>query len=294
MKKLLITGQMRSGTTLITNLINSQPRCVCYADLGGIIFRCMSQTLPPSFHSALTPAQRHAIMEVVRPRFMELSGEWPRFDAGDFTTCSEVIDLVLRSIANHDTLIAGIKVTRAEEHIAQLLQETDVHVIHIYRDPRDVILSTKNYNNLNPDLYAFAIRWREGLRAALSLRHERLLNIRYEDLAMQQPETTKALDSYLGTQIQYDLRVLQHGTREWQNDSSFGDLTKLIDTTPVGRWRRHHDSAIPCVYTLCEKQVLDLGYAPMEVPLITRQLYHFIAGLKRLNWTIRRLVKGRA
>ena len=276
---------------MLANLIHSQHRCVCYPDLGGVIFKAGDLRLP-GFHSKLTPKQRNIIMDNLKDQLVSQWGQEPAFSVSDFTTLNECTELVFRSIVRDDTLVAGIKVTHGETRVAELLHNTDIYVLFIYRDPRDVMLSHKTRFE-DSDPFTVARRWSKALNAVQTLSHPRLLCIPYEGLVKNDPSVFEKLNRFLGTEVRFDIDALYEGSAQWSNNSKFGDLSKTIDATPVGRWERNDDPGIPCVYTLCEKQILGLGYRPMTVPLAARYRFRTRARVARLRgiarWAWRRV-----
>ncbi len=53
MKKILITGQLRKGTTFIANFLNSQEGCLVYRDFLGSIFEGLNKLQIKRFDSVL-------------------------------------------------------------------------------------------------------------------------------------------------------------------------------------------------------------------------------------------------
>jgi len=131
------------------------------------------------------------------------------------------------------------------------------------RDPRDVILSSKN--RFSGFSLNFTLRsWHESVDLCLRYKdHQNFHLIRYEDLMLNPEATLEKLAEFLNVEkIRSDFDSLKsHGDKKYIDNSSFGDVKKLFDTSGVYRFKSVKDTKTIDYVTVNSKRKLKLvGY----------------------------------
>lgn len=129
----------------------------------------------------------------------------------------------------------------------------DVKVVHIVRDPRDVVLSQKNrhlrrkmgghyvskkealrvWSNYHP--FVIARLWRNAVTSALNIKNEDIITVHFEDLLAQPEEVLNRICLHTGIQFEpIMLKVPQVGSSTQKDDPS-----KMgVDAGRSGAWQR--------------------------------------------------------
>jgi len=120
-----------------------------------------------------------------------------------------------------------------------VIDDPNLYVIYVTRDPRDVIVSR---HGKSEDMYYSNIRlWRELHACARSLfGHDRFLNIRYEDF-VNNPDATQSQIT-----AKFPWLEKQHKFSEYHEHAQVSEKSKVamrgvrpIGPTSVGVWRKH-------------------------------------------------------
>jgi hypothetical protein len=159
----------------------------------------------------------------------------------------------------------GVKWTNIEDLIPNILNNTDINIIYIYRDIRDVLLSSK-HRFANYKIMKYLINNKREVEKILDFDHERLLKIRFEDLILDSDITLKQLSNFLGIKITKDITFAQDRQGpKFVDNSSFQDLTKLFDKRACYRWKNHLNSK-------------EVRYCEMLIPDFIRKTGYDISG----------------
>lgn len=238
MQPILITGEMRSGTTFLANFLNSQKEAVVFADMLVSLFREAHSLGITDIHRSLSQREKNVLISNI-----EAEGRTHKLN---FSTIPRDEDLSWHSIflaalkiimGDKQPGIVGIKRTREEKYLRALI-ESGVKVIYCIRDPRDVLLSAKNrfaeYN-----LFNAVDNWIKSIINAIELRDSKnFMLLRYEDFILHKKTSVKRLEEFLNISVSLDLNELKYGEDlNYINNSSFGDITKLFDKSAVYRWK---------------------------------------------------------
>ncbi|MCK5564041.1 MAG: sulfotransferase domain-containing protein [Planctomycetes bacterium] len=242
MKKLLVTGYMRSGTTLLANFLNYQKECLVYRDFLRPIFITSRHLGITSFLSTLTDQQKNVLLSELKAESGILGSKMMDGLEKDFSNLKELYDRALYAVkGNNDIEIVGSKVTMVGDWLLKTVEETDVYVIYIYRDARDVLLSAKNrfakYN-----LMKVMIDLQRDLEVALNIKSERLILIKYEDLVLDTDSVAKQLSDFLGVNIVKDISTAKDREMDWVDNSAFHDLDRVFDPKACYRWKKDQKS----------------------------------------------------
>jgi Sulfotransferase family len=270
-KKVLITGQMRSGTTLLCNFLNSQKNITMYAD----IFHTVAGRVPDprgwSFSKIdyltnipqtnkyyLLFSMNHGIDVLKTANEVKYQLD---IDPKDFNNMTELYSLLLDSIAEKGDLVVGNKVTSCELNIENITKQTDIKVLYIHRDARDVILSASKKFKRPMDEYIQA--WNNAMDIVISIKSPNFLCIKFEDLICRDDKVKKKIEEFLGVPINFEIERLQAYDNQWVANSSFEDVNSLFDKSVAYRWKNNSTWDVEKIYSFCKDRLISLGYDPM-------------------------------
>ena len=140
--------------------------------------------------------------------------------------------------------------------------------IHIVRDPRDNFIS---YKRKHPDWTSrkFAWNWNLSTQAGLN-NHEkygadRYLLLRYEDLLLRKNFITQRITEFLS--IPWDEKLLFPSRLGvlWQGNSMFEEDYNEISLNPIGRWKyliNEYDLAM--IQAICKNMMYRMNYELVE------------------------------
>jgi len=249
--RLLVTGQMRSGTTMLASFLNSQPDIHLIPDALRVpaaainafgagtdpaarldeaaqskLWRAM---LNISLKNPATPAAEREVVESYRDR-----NEAPTFES-----LTELYLRLLDDIARKlpGFTFHGTKATRGEA-LAVNLAELGAKAIIILRDPRAVFVSQQARSKTDEkfgasDLELFVEEWRRSYDI-WSGSSDAVLGLRYEDFVNRDDESVR-ISEYLSVEIDPHAKILSA-------NSSFGDRSSGARRPgAVDRWRQAGD-----------------------------------------------------
>ena len=196
--------------------------------------------------------------------------------------------------ASRQSKFVGLKITGlCTSYVPQLLSKK-VKVIYIYRDPRDVVRSDRNYF-AHTDVIERSNVWREYQSAYVGNDNPNLLVVKFEDMICNTDCVLRSLSNFLGININISACAMQVGKEvSFTHNSSFGDLDKLFDEKAVYRWVKNMDEETRFVSYLVSSDLRKYGYDPLQIDqrqtviFFSRLLKHKI--LSRLKRAARRLL----
>ena len=262
MIKLLITGEMRSGTTLLANLLNAQEGVDINRDF--LLIDRLKRRINAGWTTQLTDQQRRRLVSLFQIDGAEMNAAFD-VTSDSFTTIAGFYEHVLDCLAGKGTRVVGHKVTVAYESIPELLELVpDLHVLFVIRDPRDMIVSALRRWR-SQDAFKLARRWQasSGMVRVLCEKErfrDRLLICKYEDLVMNTTGELVRISQFIHVP---DLSVpskLEDYGKPWHGNSSFGELGCLVDSSPVGRWRSVAPRLGKRIELLLGKSLTEYGY----------------------------------
>ncbi len=264
MNSVFITGKMRSGTTFLCNLLNSQHHVVVYSDFLRSIFNNGKDLDIRDMNKPLGPKEKNILVSSLEAECFNFDIEL-NINAGKFNTVNELFVQCLHELSKLDESenvnLVGIKKTEELYYLEQLLINNH-KVIYIYRDPRDVLLSSENrFAKFEIRRYIRDMTESLNLAIELSNQYSNFYFLKYEDLILQKDEICKELTEFLGTNITPDLEqlIIRDG-KKYTNNSSFGDVSKLFDSSAVYRWKNADSKLIPVANYKLKKHIKLLGY----------------------------------
>jgi len=282
----LVTGLYRSGTTLLEKLLLQHPA-----------ISIASQPYPGFYHYLKKRFNELHGIASVYPVNTRMGDEY--FAMYDFTSFlktykigerdkqelgidigenspatfielfRELQSLAVKKQISDTTMYAGSKEILCEEYIGMLL-ENGVRVVHIVRDPRDVLCSTafgKEYTGkIRPSLYTIRM-WRKSVAFRMHYsEHPLFYSLTYEELVNAPQEAMNALTNFFGIgamEVQPALKDQQGNV--WKSNSSF-IKSEQITSVSVGNYQKvFNPDFITYVTTLCAPELNYLRYKCKEV-----------------------------
>lgn len=248
----VVLGLPRSGTTLVANLLNSQPNCTVYHDfLSAPLYAAKTVG---GFDRVLDPRMRNRVMGQIQPDVTGFECSAP--------TLLGIYMAALQAIAREGDTVVGHKVVGEFALTEPVLTTTDVRVIYVLRDVRDVVLSHWEFGWDNID--AAIERWRQAAAAVSRIeQHPRVAIIRFEKLIRCPHAELEPVEKLLGFPINVDLPQLRSRSADprWHHNSSFHDLKGLFDRQAVERWRQHATTPLVRYATFaCRRELAAGGY----------------------------------
>lgn len=279
---MFITGMLRSGTTLLENLINThipsrilyQPCMPLFTGVKNAFLEslgCKPERYPlgPLFlESRYDQDDFKTFLERYQPQAWPGLPDTPR-GRGYPGSLAEMLPHLWRDLGCGAALSPlGAKEVLCEEY-APYLANRGFKVIIVLRDPRDVIASM-NYGRasrfvgaVRPTLYNIR-NWRKSVAFALHLNELGMAGyVRYEDLVGDPEKLLKNISSWLGLNREsFNMKrsLRDHHGKSWNGNSSFGDK-RAVSTESVGKYRTIlPQELVEYIQILCEPEMAVLGY----------------------------------
>jgi hypothetical protein len=245
---IFVIGYQRSGTTLIQALLGAHPRIAAPPETY-FAFRVADQAeyfgdlgddtnLSRALHEAINPPlDVFADCAFDHDRLLARAKEGPR-------TYAALIDTIMSDFAER----AG-KQRWSDKSPGQRIDAAyglfpDAQVVHIVRDPRDVVASSLETPWTEPDATRIAREWRSftlhAIRRGFEVGPAQFLQIRYEDLTREPAAVLRVVCAFLGEEYEpamLDDPSLRSGTvpavaSPWQKKA----LTSVVPAREGG-WR---------------------------------------------------------
>jgi len=245
--RLLVTGQMRSGTTMLASFLNSQDDIYLIPDglrVPTAALNAFGTTVGPSdpldsgMRKKLWRAMLHVSLNNSATPQVEreiVEGYQSANAVPEFSSQAELYLRLLGDVASKfpGYRYHGTKATRGER-LAASVTELGAKAIIILRDPRAVFTSQQARLQGDPtfvaaDVHRFVNEWRSSY-GAWRAAGDAVLALRYEDFVLGEDEFGR-ISEYLGVDIKPDAKILSRNT-------TFGDaVTGARREAPVDRWR---------------------------------------------------------
>ncbi|MHA1186609.1 MAG: sulfotransferase domain-containing protein [Candidatus Heimdallarchaeota archaeon] len=270
LQKVLITGSMRSGTTFLANFINANEDCVLLRDALLAIFRISPQLGIKTFNEPLAAHAKNIILTNLKAEMIvfgidklnDLSNE-------QFNNLGELFDIATNLLASKTAKVIGVKVTEAEDWLETIINDTDIKVIYLVRDLRDVLLSSSNML-VNYNRTFVSKRWHNGVSNAFAIKDPKMFFFKFEDLIQNPDKEVKKLSEFLGVELNPKVKQLKDvSNTKWVDNSSFHDIKKLFDPKAIFRWKNKLDSKEVKYGSVVYKKLMNkLGYEQNKVKAI--------------------------
>ncbi|MDD9938801.1 MAG: sulfotransferase domain-containing protein [Myxococcales bacterium] len=249
--RVLVFGEQRSGTTLLSEVLQAQPGVVVLA----------RQQLAPMLYSAFRELGLRAdqLLGARQQHVLRRKAGLPEGVQAD--TVDGVHRAVLADARAHSDQHAAHVLHGPIEAVEGLLQSPDVRCLALVRDARDVILSRAYRGEQRLDEALLA--WKATSARLHALRdHARLEVLRFEDLITEPDRELGRVAALLELASPLALPAADAEGRPTLQNSSFALLERAFDPSAVERWRAHMDNrAVRYAQWLCERELRAWGYA---------------------------------
>lgn len=299
MRVFLITGMSRSGTTLLEKMLSTHREIHVLSQPMPLLYRYVKE----KFYSKIGyPNTYYVLNDLFDESFYRISefisyleqdqltgdeikevlesmdgyqGQWEpshkilessdKFKTGDLAS---VYKRILDHFRTDKKTCLGSKEVLIEEFIPYFIKH-QIKVVHVIRDPRDVISSICSGNGpafigkRRPILFHLR-NWRKSFSIMNSIDDEKnVLTIRYEDLICDVETVSKLMTSFLGVQEfkknHFAEGLYQNGI-EWSGNSSNGKISG-IDKNNMGKYKSHLDeNVIKYIEYMCYPEMKRVGY----------------------------------
>jgi LPS sulfotransferase NodH len=272
---IFVVGYQRSGTTLLQSLLGAHPRIAAPPETF-FIFRVVG--LAGYFgdlndDDALRLALREALNPPV-PMFADCGFDEVRlFERARRAerTYASLFDVIMTDFADRHGKQRWSEKTPGQPARGVFELFPDAQVVHIVRDPRDVVASSLETPWTPPRTRLVAENWRQftldNARVGLDVGPRRFLQIRYEDLTSDPESVLGLVCTFLGEEFapqMLDDPSLRAATvpavaAEWQKRA-----LDTVTSSRQGRWRKmsRRDQVQTC--SVVRRELPALGYGTVD------------------------------
>lgn len=314
-KIIFVVGNSRSGTTMLGRILGRAPEAFTFNELH-FFEQMWLPTLP-----AEGIEQEAAIDYMSRLMAVQRDGYFARLDADKYRSeATELIKttnpgewsaprvyalFVAYEAGRHEKSIACDQTPRNVYFIGELLAYyPQAQIVHIIRDPRDVLLSQKNRwrrrsyasktyplresirNWVNYHPLSISLLWKSGINAWRKFEnHPRVHSLRFEDLLEDPEQTIRQICERINVEyIPQMLEIPQIGSSHGVDHQDHLGVKK----ENAGRWQHAGNKDIADLsmcQSIVKREMVALNYPPEEFS-INPLIYMWIAAL----WPIKNLL----
>jgi hypothetical protein len=262
----VILGSPRSGTTLLSRVLDAHPGIVVPEETDFIIptafvcHRVPDETVGKPLLTSLI-ASSNAFKTRTR-WFISEQEVAAAVEGAEYSTYGIVSAIYRRVAYNQWVGLAGDKSPNDLIHLPILLEtgffERDVAVIHLVRDVRDVVASLLRLDWREHDpAGTFARAWANANLYAYDRLHalgDRYRLVRYEDLVQRPAEIVEAACGMLGVEFRGEMLEPARRRELWGKQPHHEHIGEPIVTSRAGAWRADLD---PEIRRRCERDARD-------------------------------------
>ncbi len=199
----------------------------------------VNNTLIKAYHVNLLP-KRDAVLDKVK---VKLSNT--RFNGVDLYTA------MMKSFAELESKRRyGEKTNENIRYIDELFSIfPQSKIIHIVRDPRDVVSSMMSMPWASNDILANTLRWRAELSNMQTYKEDdRIFEIRYEDLIQNPEQICRSICDFIGEPFSPKMLEFDRKAKDYIVNEPWKERTgKSLDNAAKQRWKRDLTSWQVCV-----------------------------------------------
>ncbi|MFO8099851.1 MAG: sulfotransferase [Salinibacter sp.] len=291
---LFIVGMPRSGTTLLSALLDAHPSIAITPETH-FYTRCWEAAAPASERPDDVWArlvQQPGVQDMQLTE-AEIERIWSRARAADRPAPPDLLRALGTTYAERSGAeIWGEKTPDHLAHVPAMLRNfPDAAVLCIVRDPRDVCLSLRDMPWNHDSLPEAAWTWRRYAQKSLRYRDafsEHFHIIRYEDLLEDPEAELRAVAEWVG--VTFDDRMLRFhhqegGPADTDREPWKAKMHRPVDPTNKEKWRTHMTAAERAVVEIVAGAALPAyGYPrpPHTIdPALVRDLGRLLLGAAR-------------
>lgn len=269
LKFVFVTGEKRSGTTLLSNFLNSQNEIVCFSDTYRSLFDNANALELKSFDTPLSSKDRNVIISSLIPKGFKLDIDLSYLWEISNPSWLDIFKACLTALKSNNEIFVGVKITAVNRFLPVLL-ENGFKVIYIQRDPRDVMYSSKNRFGaffLNSQI----TNWKESFWEIDKIKKDLHFHyLKYEDLILNKDEELTKIEEFLEVRFERDVKVLsiRKGVK-FSSNSSFGDVKSPFDKKGVMRWKSNSDNNdIQYTASILKNEIKLAGYESFDISFL--------------------------
>jgi hypothetical protein len=322
---LFISGTYRSGTTLIEKLLSQHPELVVGSQPTPNLFFSVKNSFLEKLNIKQIYPIEHSFLETYYSnndftQFLEktlldyffvvnaikqstaykgmLTFGFPEYCLKNLSNIeytprffSELYRLLLHYLGNYLSTDEKIKFIGAKEIICEeffpYLLNHEYRVLHIIRDPRDIINSLMNGKGrdfmgaIRPILYSIRM-WRKSVAYAIHLsKNPNYFFLKYEDLVNMPLEILNQITSWLNVD-KFDTKSFTQGIYDqfgnpWKGNSSFKRY-EIISKESIGKFKLSLlPDYIKYIEAVCYPEMNYLGYSLTASPVVPKFLESLIS-----------------
>lgn len=297
---IFVVGLSRSGSTLLRLMLNAHPEIQL---LGELQFFDVIYPLRKRVPDLENPGALREISGLIEKtstfRYLQEGNELleavvEHMEEGGPRTFSRFHrELLLEYARRHDASRCGEKSPENLRYLPSLLTcYPRAKIVHIVRDPRDVVTSWRSVPWASPDVLTSALRWtletsfaRDG---RIRSRTESFFELRYEDLVGTPDRELRRLCEFLGEQYSPAmLNFYDHAPEQVNLDAEpwKARTARALDTSRVGRWKATLSmSEVALVQGICGRGMRFFSYELRTVPLGHRLAWPVRACVETVRW----------
>ena len=295
-----IVGCTRSGTTLISRILDSHSRLAVYHE--SHFYHLLRKDLH-RYGDLRQPANLRRFVADVREvlrrqRKMEPPGEQEFLEALVAPTFEGVLATVLQLYARLQGKLRGGDKTPGHHSYLQEITEKlpDSPVIFVMRDPRDVVLAIR-------EKFGISLKGATALWNAAFISYEKFSHwvhlVRYEKFVQQPTEGVEAMCAYMGERYEADMLRFYDRIPDRLAKIRFNqDLLGPVDPRHIGRFREMPPREIERIEAACATWMEALGYdfigpTPKARPITPPTTFEFVMDrLRYYRWDWGRWRRG--
>lgn len=274
--RIFITGIYRSGTTLISRILNNHSKL--WVTYDSVHFMRFSYN---RFNPINNKKNAQALVEEIHNRILR---RWNMkfnmdkvlsnvFSFGE-VTYPVLYDQIMISLAVQEKrgIVGwGEKTNVCWGQIPNFIgMFPEGKVIHVLRDPRDVMCSYREmtyepgYAYLD-SAFASLHSFESANKLSMSLDRENYCFLKYEDIINAPEQTVRNLCDFLGIRFEKKMIDVKSFTsregKRWTGDSSFNRGFRKISRKPMERWKKNASAAEIFLVEMINRPVMrDFGY----------------------------------
>ena len=280
---IFIVGSSRSGTTLLQMMLNAHPRLAIYGEIHffdeiGKLFESEGELASAAGLQRFLD-ERLLLASHVRllPKLDEVLGRVKEKLAGGAQNNSDLYRCLMDSFAEVEGKPrCGEKTNENIRYVGELKALfPEAKIIHIVRDPRDVVASMMSMPWASNDILANSLRWRAEISHLRSYaRDESICEIRYEDLIKDAEAVCRRLCDYLGEPFAEDMLDYHKKSGGYIVNEPWKERTSAkVDGAAMQRWRRDLSAAQVCaIQSLLGPLIPAYGYEELPCGMLRRGL----------------------
>ena len=254
--KLFVTGVFRTGSTVILQILNVNKDINITYDTVHFMRFCYKRygKEKVSYEDSIkmvNDVNNRLIQRDQKGLNVEKVIEKIKSKNSKFLSYSFLYDEMMKAYVDSDNW--GDRTTLQWRSSTDLLEMyDDMHILHVIRDPRDLMVSWKKITTAPGNDYLDAIaNCYDSMEYALKNQekyHDKYHVVKFEDVINNPKKEIKELCSKLGLTFNEEMLYVNKfkskmgGRWDPNHHSSFKDIAGKISTKPIGRWKKHLSS----------------------------------------------------